>query len=97
MDDTQDAVRKIVRMERRVELCCEGTRWEDIRRWRIIEEIPEMTGDNYGMNFAGSNAGEFYQRVVFQTRVWKKAYYWFPIYVDEVEKNPNLVQSPFWN
>jgi len=97
VDDTQDAVRKIVRMERRVELCCEGTRWEDIRRWRIIEEIPEMTGGNYGMNFAGSNAGEFYQRVVFQTRVWKKAYYWFPIYVDEVEKNPNLVQSPFWN
>lgn len=97
VDDTKEALRKVIRMERRVELACEGTRWDDIRRWKIAEELPEMTGNDYGMNYAGTNAGEFYQRVPFQTRVWKKAYYWFPIFIDEVEKNQNLVQAPFWN
>lgn len=95
--DNQDAVRKVVRAERRVELCCEGTRWDDIRRWRIAEELPEVTGDCYGMNYSGENASEFYKRTAFQTRVWKRAYYWFPIFVSEIEKNPNLVQAPFWN
>lgn len=97
VDDNQEAVRKIVRMERRVELCCEGTRWEDIRRWKIAEELPEMTGDDYGMDFGAKDREHFYKRTVFQTRVWKKAYYWFPIYIDEIQKNPNLVQAPFWN
>ncbi|SES89812.1 RagB/SusD family nutrient uptake outer membrane protein [Prevotella sp. kh1p2] len=97
VESSQSSIRNIVRMERRVELCCEGLRWDDIRRWKIAEDLPEMTGDDYGMNYAGENAGDFYKRTVYQTRVWKRSMYWFPIYVDEMEKNPNLVQSPFWN
>ena len=97
VDDNQLAVRAIVRMERRVELCCEGSRWSDIRRWKIVEQLPEMCGDDYGMNFAGINSQEFYKRTVFQTRVWKKAMYWLPVYIDEMNKNTNLVQAPFWN
>jgi SusD family. len=97
VDDNQEAVRKIVRMERRVELCCEGLRWDDIRRWKDAENLPEVTGNDYGMNFSGTNSAEFYVRTAYQTRVWKRAYYWFPIYIDEMEKNPNLVQSPYWN
>ena len=87
-------MRAIVRMERRVELCCEGSRWSDIRRWKIVEQLPEMCGDDYGMNFAGINSQEFYKRTVFQTRVWKKAMYWLPVYIDEMNKNTNLVQAP---
>ena len=75
----------------------EGSRWSDIRRWRIVEQLPEMCGDDYGMNFAGTNSQEFYKRTVFQTRVWKRAMYWFPVYIDEMNKNTNLVQAPFWN
>lgn len=96
-DDSQEAVRKLIRMERRVELCCEGSRWMDIRRWKIAEELPEMCGDDYGMDFGATDAENFYKRTVFQTRVWKKSYYWFPVYIDEMNKNPNLVQAPFWN
>jgi hypothetical protein len=95
--DTQEAVRKVVRMERRVELCCEGIRWFDIRRWKIAEELPEVTGACYGMNQYGSNAADFFKRTQYQTRVWKRQYYWMPVYIDEMEKNPNLVQAPFWN
>ena len=94
--DNQEAVRKVVRMERRVELCVEGVRWFDIRRWMIAEELPEITGDCYGMNAAGSNEAEFFKKAVYQTRVWNRKYYWMPIFIDEIEKNPNLVQAPFW-
>lgn len=94
--NTQEAVRKVVRAERRVELCFENNRWYDIRRWKEAENLPEMTGDDYGMNSEGKTKEEFFKRTVYQTRVWKKCYYWMPIYIDEYEKNPNLVQSPFW-
>lgn len=39
----------------------------------------------------------FYHRVPVETRVFKKAYYLFPIPQDEIDKSPNLVQNPFWN
>lgn len=94
--DDQSAIRKVVRMERRVELCCEGSRWMDIRRWRIAEELPEMCGNDYGMNFGADNYTDFYKRTVYQTRVWKKSLYWLPVYTEEMNKNPKLVQAPFW-
>jgi hypothetical protein len=96
VDDTQAELRRVIRAERRVELCCENNRWYDIRRWMDAENIPEMCGDDYGMNFQGSNANEFFKRTVFQTRIWKRQYYWMPIYIDEYEKNPNLREAPFW-
>ena len=97
LDNTQEAVRKAVHMERRVELCCENNRWYDIRRWKEAENLPEMTGDDYGMNAAsGTNAETFYKRTVYQTRVWNRKFYWMPVYIDEYDKNPNLVQPPFW-
>ena len=96
IDNTQDALHKVIMMERRVELCCENNRWYDIRRYMLAESIPEMTGDDYGMDAQGANAANFYKRAKFQTRVWKKCYYWMPIYINEYEKNPNLVEAPFW-
>ena len=96
IDNTQAEVRRVVRAERRVELCCENNRWYDIRRWMEAENLPEMCGDDWGMNAQGRNQSEFFQRTVFQTRVWKRQYYWMPIYIDEYEKNPNLREAPFW-
>ncbi|MCR5078001.1 MAG: RagB/SusD family nutrient uptake outer membrane protein [Prevotella sp.] len=96
IDNTQEALRKAIRAERRVELCFEDNRWYDIRRWKDAENLPEMTGDGYGMNSEGTTAANFYKRTVFQHRIWKRQYYWMPVYIDEYEKNPNLVQGPFW-
>ena len=96
IDNTQAEVRRVVRAERRVELCCENNRWYDIRRWMQAESLPEMCGDCYGMNFQATTAADFYKRTVFDTRIWKRQYYWMPIYIDEYEKNPNLREAPFW-
>jgi len=94
VDNDQASVRKIIRMERRVELCTEGIRYDDLRRWKLAETV--LNGPAYGMDFNATNPAEFYKRTVYQTRVYKKSFYWFPIFLTEIEKNPNLVQSPFW-
>ena len=94
--NTQADLHKYIMMERRVELCCENNRWYDIRRYMLAESIPEMTGACYSMNFQGANAANFYKATVADTRVWRKQFYWMPIYIDEYEKNPNLREAPFW-
>jgi len=97
----QAEMRKLIRMERRVELCGEGIRYDDLRRWKDAETT--LNGNFYGMNFSGSaksgdasNANAFFVRTQYQKRVYNKKHYWFPVYQTEIDKNPNLVQAPFW-
>lgn len=88
-------VRELIHMERRVELCTEGIRYDDLRRWK--EAQSKLNTNFYGMNFYGQNATDFYKRTVYQTRIYRQAFYWFPIHLSEIVKNPYLVQAPFWN
>lgn len=90
----QTAMRELIRAERRVELCTEGIRYDDLRRWKQAESV--LNQNFYGMNFYGTNQTNFFTRTQYQTRVYKKAFYWFPVHLSEIEKNPNLVQAPFW-
>ncbi|MEN9909223.1 MAG: hypothetical protein RLZZ540_2372 [Bacteroidota bacterium] len=94
IDNNQAKVRDLIRAERRVELCTEGIRYDDLRRWKLAETA--LNSPFYGMNFFGQNATDFYKRTAYQTRVYRKSFYWFPINLTEIEKNPNLVQNPFW-
>lgn len=91
----QEEMRKLIRAERRVELSCEGIRYDDLRRWKEAENV--LNGDFYGMNFSGRDESSFYVRTPYLKRVYKKAYYWFPIHQSEIDKNDKLVQSPYWN
>jgi hypothetical protein len=97
----QVEMRKLIRMERHVEFCGEGIRYDDLRRWKKAEEL--LNGDFYGMNFSGtvksddpSNLDAFFVRTQYQRRVYHKKQYWMPIHTTDIYKNPNLVQSPFW-
>ncbi len=99
---SQDDVREAIRRERRVELNNEGIRFHDLRRWKLAEE--KLHGDFTGMNFYGTeysdNQGDpnaFFRRTVYQERIFTKKNYWFPVPQNEIDKNPNLVQNPFWN
>ncbi|MDJ1469289.1 RagB/SusD family nutrient uptake outer membrane protein [Cytophagaceae bacterium DM2B3-1] len=98
---SQDEIRAAIRRERRVELNCEGIRYSDIRRWKIGEEV--LNRDFFGMNFNGTeisddekNPKAYFKRTVYQRRVFSKKNYWFPVPQSEIDKNPNLVQNPFW-
>lgn len=96
----QEAMREAIRRERRVELCCEsGIRYFDLRRWKLAEK--ELNQPTYGMNFGSDrSAGReaFFQRTVeMANRHYERKYYWFPIFQTEIDKDPTLVQSPFWD
>jgi hypothetical protein len=98
---SQNEMREAIRRERRVELNSEGIRYGDIRRWKIGEQA--LNGDFTGMNFSGTelddnpqNPNAFFVRTTYQKRVFTKKNYWFPVPQSEIDKNPNLVQNPFW-
>jgi len=88
-----DEIRQLIRHERKIELAFENHRYFDTRRWKIAEQTD--AGPFYGMNIS-ANLPEFYKRVVFENRVFKKSYYLFPIPQTEINKNKNLVQNPYW-
>jgi len=92
-----DALRKIVRNERRVELAMEGIRYWDLLRWEIAHE--ELTKDILGAPFPGSErvsklpdgTVDPYGRWYVATRNFRKDkdYKW-PIPQHEQDINPNL-------
>lgn len=99
----QEEVREAIRRERRVELCCEaGIRYFDLRRWKKAEEV--LNQPMYGMNFSGTelsddpdNPKAFFVRTQYINRVYERKFYWYPIYQEEIDKDPTLMQAPFWD
>src|SRR5690606_17940346 len=90
----QGTMREIIRRERRVEFAMEGdVRYNDIRRWKIAEDI--FRAPIYGMNRSASN-NSFYQRTAYMTRSWTKRNYFWPIYQNYRDNNENLVQNKYW-
>ena len=90
---SQDEMRRLIRHERRVELCGERLRYYDTRRWLIAEQTDG--GDFYGMN-ADGDGNSFYIRTVFEKRVFRKEFYLFPIPQSEINKDKNIIQNPGW-
>lgn len=96
---SQNEMRDIIRHERRIELCFEGHRFFDVRRWKIAG-LPNSNqgGDFYGMNM---NAGkklsdpEFHKRTkVFSRAEWNRKRYFYPFRQNEIDRNKQLVQMP---
>ena len=93
----QDLMREMIRRERRVELAFETHRFFDTRRWLIGEETNGQPF--YGMNiYANTDApgSEFWQRSLFENRVFEPKHYLYPLPQSELERNSLLVQNPLW-
>ena len=92
-----DLMREQIRLERRIELCFEQLRYFDTRRWLIAEQTD--AGPFYGMNVDAGNSftdEAFYERTVFETRVFRPEFYLFPIPQSEINRDPQIVQNPGW-
>lgn len=95
-------MRELIQKERQVEFFFEGFRYFDARGWLTAEK--EFDGAVYGMNVMGANAAgninqtpaEFWQRTVIEDRIFKPAFYLYPIAESTISKNPYLVQNPYW-
>lgn len=79
--------------ERRVELCFEGHRFYDVRRWKEADKyFTSITRNNVTMAEDGVVTYNPYA----VSRMWSDKNYLFPIPQDQIMKNPNLKQNPGW-
>lgn len=100
----QEAVRKAVRAERRVELAFEGLRYYDVLRWGIAAaELNhtftgvKLSNDPNDRNYKGNSpvdADGYYQ---FETRSWDSHNRYWPIPQNDRDINPNLGQNEGYN
>lgn len=90
--NTKEGMRQIIRAERINELAGEGKRFWDMRRWKI-----ELSNWVYGWNVTGKEVDEFYRvSVLFERPKYSYKDFLWPISIDAIQKNPNLVQNPGW-
>lgn len=89
----QDEMREAIRKERRVELAFENSRFFDVRRWKIAEQTEN--GPAWGLNTDSGEPG-FYDLKSFETRVFNKKHYLFPIPQVEIINDLQLVQNTGW-
>jgi hypothetical protein len=91
-----DLIEKI-QQERRVELCFEGHRFFDLRRWGMAEE---GAGDALGIIITPtdpSNTSFTYQINTVEKRTWMPDFYYYPIPRSEIQINPSIKQNPGYN
>jgi hypothetical protein len=86
------------RNERRVELAYEDHRFYDVRRWMIA---PSAYVNATGVFVTGDMAADatisnrtYAVNPSAQQRGWNDSFYFFPIKLDELNKNNLLVQNP---
>jgi hypothetical protein len=79
---SQDSLREIIRHERRIEFAGEGYYYNDIRRWKIADDV--MNGKIYTWDSKAIETRQFNP----------DRDYWWPIPQDERDLNPNLKQNP---
>ncbi|MDO4782064.1 MAG: RagB/SusD family nutrient uptake outer membrane protein [Capnocytophaga felis] len=73
---SKEAMRDVIRNERRIELACEGHRWNDIRRWGISSQVMK---DIYSIH------GELAQK-----RRWEDKFMRMPYPISAIDRNPKL-------
>jgi hypothetical protein len=89
------------RNERRIELAFEDYRYFDVRRWMIAPasyENAKGVSIRYKVDAAGNVIGSPTYTVTnnAQARAWNQRFYFFPIKLDEMNRNSKLIQNPLY-
>lgn len=82
-----DMMRELIHNERRLELCFEGFRFWDVRRWKL-----DLNEPVYGLRWNGSS----YEKFKVEDRLYEGYMYYSPIPNSEILKYDNLVQNKGW-
>lgn len=98
---TKEAMREKIKHERRVELCFEGHRMYDLRRWKegskLGDPIHGVVITPTGFNAKGRPTGFTYKIEEVEKRVWRDCMYWWPLPYSEIVKyEGKLIQNPGW-
>lgn len=93
----QEALREIIREERKVELAFEGHRLWDLRRWKIAVDVLD------GKRMHGTKITKDGESFIYETvecddknRIFKESYYKLPVPQSEIDNNPLCKQTPLW-
>ena len=86
----KDAMRDLIRNERRLELCFEGFRFWDLRRWKV--DLSKLNETVKGMKITGTN----YEVVEVEKRDYKDYMYYGPVPYGEILKFNALIQNKGW-
>lgn len=90
---TKEAIRERIHSERRVELCFEGHRFFDVRRWKLGELYlnKPVTGMRITVD---DNSNLIYTRFTVENRVFEEKNYLYPFSQNTINKQPALIQNP---
>ncbi|TZF83279.1 RagB/SusD family nutrient uptake outer membrane protein [Pedobacter sp. BS3] len=91
VEPTQEAIRERIHNERRVELCFEGHRFYDVRRWKQGDTYLNKPVSGMRITIDGSNL--VYTRFTVENRVFEDKNYWYPFSQNTVNRQPALVQN----
>jgi hypothetical protein len=83
--------------ERRIELVFEDHRWFDVRRWKIAPIVLNIPGKRINIIKNLSTGIKTYTIVEFNPRAFQEKDYLLPIPNTEIERNPLLIQNPFYD
>ena len=88
----KEAMRELIRNERRIELCFEDHRFWDLRRWG---EIDQVNTDIYGIDIVQNSDSTYtYTRKKVESREYQSLYN--PLPYEEVIKMTNVAQNDGW-
>ena len=89
---TKEQLRELIRNERRIELCFEGHRFFDLRRWKesIVTPVSKVVTTKVNGSF-------IYKNEVLDTPIYKEYMYFPPLPKNELLKSENLRQNQGWN
>jgi hypothetical protein len=85
---SKEDMRMLIRNERRIELCFEGHRFYDLRRWGLINTTTVLKG----LYFDGSN----YNEINVETLIYPAHANYAPIPQPEILKFPGIEQNNGW-
>ena len=93
-----------LRRERAVELSWEGHRFNDLRRWLLLDKAPYNIKTSQEFTRAGefdaknpeNNAVSGWREEVILTRSFSDKHYWLPLKLSDVNMSPDFPQNPGW-
>lgn len=90
----KEGMREIIHRERLIELCFEGVRFYDLRRWK--KAIDEFNKPIIGWDIDQDTAAAYYRQKVLYTPQFTQRDYLWPIGEQELLVNKNIKQNPGW-
>jgi len=91
---SQAGMRKIIQLERMIELAFEGQRFWDLRRWKTAPELYKEPIESW--NLGQYKAADYYSPLVLYTQTFGVKDYFWPIRNSDIINNRNLVQNIGW-